>query len=57
MGFNLYVHFLMGLASGISGIFNSPNSSAMPFISIKFVGKRSFYLRNNSVILSSVCSS
>jgi hypothetical protein len=57
MGFNIYGHCLMGLALGLSGIFISPNSPAMPFISIKVVGKRSLYSRNNYVMLSSVCSS
>jgi hypothetical protein len=55
IGFNIYGHFLMGLASGLSGIFISPNSLAMPFISVKVVGKRSLYSRKNYVMLSSVC--
>ena len=57
MGFSLYGHCLMGLASGLSGIFISPNSLAIPFISVKVLGKRSLYSCNNSVMLSSVCSS
>jgi hypothetical protein len=57
MGFNLYGHCLMVLALGLSGIFISPNSPAMPFISIKVVGKSSLYSHISYVILSSVCSS
>jgi hypothetical protein len=57
MGFNLYGRCLMGLASGLSGIFITPSSLAMPFISVKVVGKRSLYSRNNYVMLSNVYSS
>jgi hypothetical protein len=57
MGFNLYGHCLMGLTSGLSGIFISPSCLAMPFISVKVVGKRLLYSRNSFVMFSSVCSS
>jgi hypothetical protein len=43
IGFNLYGHFLIGIASVLSGIFISPNSAAIPFISVNVVGNRSLY--------------
>jgi hypothetical protein len=53
MEFSLYGRCLMGLASGLSGIFISPSSLAMTFISIKVVGKRSLYFHNDYVMHSS----
>jgi hypothetical protein len=52
IGFNVYGHCLIDIASGLSGILISPISLAIPFISINVVGNRSLYSRNNSVMLS-----
>jgi hypothetical protein len=40
MGFNIYGRFLMGLTSGLSGIFISPNSSDYAFHLCKGCGKK-----------------
>jgi hypothetical protein len=57
IGFSLYGHCLTYLASSLRGIFISPRSLVMPFISVNVVGNRSLYSHNNYVILSIVCSS
>jgi hypothetical protein len=57
IGFSLYGHCLIGLASDLSGIFISPSSPAIPFISVNVVGKRLLYSHSNYVMLSTICSS
>jgi hypothetical protein len=57
MGFSVYGHCLIDLSLGIRGIFISPSSPTIPFISVNVVGNKSLYLHNNSVMLSTVGSS
>jgi hypothetical protein len=57
MGFSLYGHCLISLSSGLRGIFISPSSPAIPFISVNVVGNKLLYSCNNSVMLSTIGSS
>jgi hypothetical protein len=57
MGFSLYGHCLIGLTSGMSGIFISPSSPTIPFIYVNVLGNKLLYSCNNSVMLSTVGSS